>query len=71
MRSNSQQIEVFGEEGCEACSEILKLVRAVAPITAKIKEYDIDDEEGAARAAELKIESVPKVVINGEVLTIL
>ena len=71
MSNDACQIEVFSEEGCPACSEILQLVLAVAPTECNIKQYDIDDNEGSARAKELKIYSAPSVVIDGKVLRIL
>jgi len=62
--STTRTIEIFSA-GCPACRETINLVNSIACSSCEISVLDMHDPEGAARAKELGVRSVPAVAING------
>lgn len=63
--ATKRQIEVFSA-GCPVCQETIDLVNQIACASCEISVLDMKDQAVAARARTLGIESVPAVVIDGQ-----
>ncbi len=63
--ATKRQIEVFSA-GCPVCQETVDLVNQIACASCEISVLDMKDQAVAARARTLGIESVPAVVIDGQ-----
>ena len=62
-----RQIEIFSA-GCPACSGAQKLVEQLACDSCEITVLDMNDDAVAQRAEDLGIQSVPAVVVDGDLL---
>ena len=60
-----RKVEVFSA-GCPACEEVITLVNRLACPSCGVEILDMNDIEVAKCAKELGIQSVPAVVINGQ-----
>ena len=58
-------IEVFSA-GCAACNETITMVKKLAGSEHHVHVRDMQQTETAARARELRIRSVPAVVVDGK-----
>ena len=63
--NDKHRIEIFSA-GCPVCNETVELVKRLAGAYCEVTVLDMNDEDVAARAAELGIRSVPAVTINGK-----
>lgn len=63
--STTRTIEVFSA-GCPACQETIDMVNSVACPSCEVSVLDMNQPEVAQRAASLGIQSVPAVVIDGQ-----
>ena len=61
----TRKIEVFSA-GCPLCKETEELVSKLACPTCEITVVNMHDIQGATRARELGVKSVPAVAINGK-----
>lgn len=59
-----RKIEVFSA-GCPACQDAVELVERVAGGSADVSVLDMHEQDVAARAKELGVQSVPAVAIDG------
>ncbi|MGH9932606.1 MAG: thioredoxin family protein [Pyrinomonadaceae bacterium] len=64
--SNRRKIEIFSA-GCPACDTAIKTVRQIACSSCEIEVLDMNQRKVAIRAAELCINRVPAIVIDGTV----
>lgn len=62
--SSKRRVEVFSA-GCMICGETVELVKSLTCSSCEVIVLDMHDDTVAQRAAELGIESVPAVVIDG------
>lgn len=62
--STKRKVEFFSA-GCPVCDESLKTVQELAGPSCEIDVLDLNDQNVAARAADLGIRSVPAVVVDG------
>ena len=62
--SSKRKVEVFSA-GCMICGETVELVKSLTCSSCEVIVLDMHDDTVAQRAAELGIESVPAVVIDG------
>jgi glutaredoxin 3 len=60
-----RKIEVFSA-GCPACRDAVELVERVAGGSAEVAVLDMHQQDVAARAKELGVQSVPAVAIDGK-----
>ncbi len=63
--SKKRVIEVFSA-GCPVCEETIEMINRIACPSCDIKILDMKDTKVAKRAKELRIGSVPAVVIDGK-----
>ena len=61
----TRTIEVFSA-GCPLCRDTVELVNRLACPSCEVKVVDMQDIQGATRARELGVGSVPAVAINGK-----
>lgn len=61
----SRQIEVFSA-GCGLCDETVEMVHRVACPSCEVSVLNMQDPDVARRAKELGIQSVPAVVVDGQ-----
>jgi glutaredoxin len=66
MTDNKRKIEVF-TSGCPFCDETVRMVRELSCPSCNIIIYDLR-ESGIERAREYGVNSVPTVVVDGEIL---
>ena len=59
-----KKIEVFSA-GCPLCQEATKLAQRLAGESHQVQVHDMHQPEGAARARELGVATVPAVAIDG------
>ncbi len=64
--NTKRKIEIFSA-GCPACQETIELVNLIACPSCEVIVLDMNDTDIASRAKELRIHSVPAVVIDGKV----
>ena len=64
--NGKRRIEVFSA-GCPVCEEAVELVKRAACPSCEVSVLDMHDPQVAKRAKDLKIRSVPAVVIDGRV----
>ena len=62
--STKRKVEIFSA-GCPVCEETIALVNKVACPSCELEVLDMHTETAVNRAKELKITSVPAVVIDG------
>jgi len=62
--SAKRQIEIFSA-GCPLCQDTIDLVNRSACASCEISVLDMNDTAVASRAADLGVQSVPAVAING------
>jgi len=62
-----RQVEIF-TAGCPVCEPVVKDVQEMACGSCEVRVYDLNKEEGAEKAKEYNIRSLPAVVVNGELL---
>jgi glutaredoxin len=62
--SSKRLIEIFSA-GCPACLDAIELVEKVAGPSAEIEVLDMNQQDVAAKAKELGVQSVPAVAIDG------
>lgn len=62
---DTRSVEVFSA-GCPVCDDVIQMVRNLACDSCDVTVLDLHDEEGAQRAADLGIRSVPAVAVEGE-----
>ncbi len=60
-----RQIEIFSA-GCGLCDETVEMVNRVACPSCEVSVLDMQDPDIARRAKDLGIQSVPAVVVNGQ-----
>jgi len=60
-----RKIEVYSA-GCAVCEEVIDMVKRTAGPSDEVIVHDMKDTNIAKRAKSLGINSVPSVVINGE-----
>lgn len=61
----NREIEIFSA-GCPLCKETVDLVNRLACSSCDVRIVDMHDIQGATRARELGVKSVPAVAINGK-----
>lgn len=61
----TRTIEVFSA-GCPLCKETEALVESLACSSCEVQIIDMHDGQGAERARELAVHSVPAVAVNGK-----
>ena len=62
---SGRKVEVFSA-GCPACREAVELVERVAGSSAEVAVLDMHQQDVAARAKDLGVQSVPAVAIDGK-----
>lgn len=62
--ADKRKVEIFSA-GCPACDETVKLVKSIACPSCDVAVLDMHDPNVASRAKSLGVQSVPAVVING------
>lgn len=60
-----RKVEVFSA-GCPACQTAIELVNRLTCSSCEVTIHDMNDIQGAKRAHELGVRSVPAVAINGQ-----
>ena len=60
----NRKIEVFSA-GCHLCKDTVELVHRLACPSCEVTVVDTQDIQGATRARELGVVSVPAVAVNG------
>jgi len=63
--NTKRQIEVF-TAGCPLCDQTVELVNRVACPSCDISVLDMHDPQVSARARQIGIQTVPAVVIDGQ-----
>jgi hypothetical protein len=63
--ATKRTVEIFSA-GCPACDDIVTLVHRVACPACEVTVLDMHNPEVARRAKSLGIQSVPAVVMNGQ-----
>lgn len=61
-----RKVEVF-TAGCPLCKETVQLVKKIACSSCEVTTYDLN-ETGMQRAREYGVNSVPCVVVDGEII---
>jgi glutaredoxin len=61
----TRKIEVFSA-GCPLCEDTIELVHSLACPSCEVSVVEMHDIEGATRARELGVKSVPAVAVNGK-----
>ena len=61
----TRKIEVFSA-GCPLCKDTVELVNRLACPSCDVTVVDTQDIQGASRARDLGVKSVPAVAINGQ-----
>ncbi len=62
--ATNRTIEVFSA-GCQACDDVVTMVNDIACPSCDVTVLDMHDSDVASRAKSLGIQSVPAVVIDG------
>lgn len=60
----TRTVEVF-TAGCPLCDNVVDLVRSIACDSCDVQTVSLQDEDGARRAEEVGVASVPAVAVNG------
>lgn len=63
--ATKRQVEIFSA-GCSVCQETVKLVHGIACPSCEVTVLDMQDTAVSERARALGIQSVPAVVIDGQ-----
>jgi glutaredoxin len=63
--SPTKTVEVFSA-GCPTCKETVELVKRIAGSGHEVVVHDMHKSEGASKAKQYGIRSVPAVVIDGK-----
>lgn len=63
--ATKRQIEIFSA-GCSVCEEAVNLVHGIACSSCEVSVLDMKDTSVAERARNLGIQSLPAVVIDGQ-----
>lgn len=63
--SAKRRIEIFSA-GCGLCDETIEMVNQVACPSCEVSVLDMQDPDVALRAKDLGIQSVPAVVVDGQ-----
>jgi len=61
----TRKIEVFSA-GCPLCKETIEMVNRLSCSSCDVEVVDMKDINGATRARELNVRTVPAVAINGK-----
>lgn len=61
----TRKIEVFSA-GCPLCKETIEMVNRLSCSSCDVEIVDMKDINGATRARELNVHTVPSVAINGK-----
>lgn len=65
MTNPKRQVEIFSA-GCSVCEDTVRLVNEIACDSCDVTVLDMHDPEGAARARQLDVRSVPAVAVDGK-----
>ena len=65
--ANTRKIEVF-TAGCFLCDETVALINRLACLSCDVTVIDMHDIQGATRARQLGVRSVPAVAINDKLV---
>ena len=63
--NNKRKVEIFSA-GCGCCQDTIKLVKSLACPSCDMTVLDMKERQVAERAKQLGIQSVPAVVIDGQ-----
>ncbi len=63
--SDKRKIEIFSA-GCPACDETVQMVNNLACPSCEVEVLDMHQDDGAARAKQYGVRSVPTVMIDGK-----
>ena len=63
--TTKRQVEVFSA-GCSICQSAIELVNRIACESCDVSILDMNDINGARRARDLGVRTVPAVAINGQ-----
>jgi len=58
-------VEIFSA-GCPLCTETVELVKRLSCPSCEVTVVDMQDIQGATRAREAGVQSVPAVAVNGK-----
>ena len=62
--TDARTVEVF-TAGCPLCDDVIELVRDLACDSCDVRTVDLQTDEGERRAAEVGVETVPAVAVDG------
>lgn len=62
-----RKVEIFSA-GCPVCRETVDLVNELSCPSCEVTVFDMHSTEGAARAKELGVASVPAVAVNSKLV---
>jgi glutaredoxin 3 len=65
--SKQRKVEIF-IAGCPLCDETVQLVKNLSCPSCDVVIYDLRENEGIGKAKEYGINSVPTVVVDGNIL---
>ena len=63
--SSKRKIEIFSA-GCPACQEAIESVKRLVGSSAEVEVLDMNQQDVAAKAKQLGVQSVPAVAIDGQ-----
>lgn len=63
--AQTRRIEIFSA-GCPVCDDVIEMVRGIACPSCDISILDMTDTAVSARADEVGVNSVPAILIDGE-----
>lgn len=62
--SDPRTVEVF-TAGCPLCDDVVALVQDLACDSCDVRTVSLQDEDGEQRAADIGVETVPAVAVDG------